>query len=284
MHSWQSFSYLQVMKLFLNNPSFYFGTTDGYTQAYIDFMFKNITAETIEYIDDKADADIILNGPRDTAGYIYDPKKICIIFSEENIPILKNYINIGYYPLTEHSAPYFFKQQFFYTPTPEGFDLKDYKYTDFFFREFRPVSMTKCTLPWRENIVDLYKAVRKNTPGGYNAGLEDKLRVIDKHVFCLAIENSLSNIDRECYVTEKCIDAAMAGCIPLYSGGNIDKYTVLNPHRVLQIRDDDKCRIIDLKTIDRQFVLDTFNMPILADNHLEKKEEMFYNLKKLIFR
>lgn len=64
----------------------------------------------------------------------------------------------------------------------------------------------------------------------------DKYKILSNYLFNFCSENALSRFNgNEGHITEKIYDAVAAHCIPVYFGGNIAKYTVLNPERVLCI-------------------------------------------------
>jgi hypothetical protein len=63
-----------------------------------------------------------------------------------------------------------------------------------------------------------------NTP--WPPGRPEKVDVMRKYKFCVAMENSI----RQDYMTEKMWDALVAGCIPIYLGNSNAEYVVPNPN------------------------------------------------------
>lgn len=129
----------------------------------------------------------------------------------------------------------------------------------------------------REKIVDFYKAKRVNTNGRWGGNRQqDKINIIKHYLINLAIENSKNKSNR--YITEKLPEAVVAGCIPIYWGGNLD-VTIFNQKRIFNISNTGP-KEIDYN--DKVMLKDMFDMPILIDGWKEKIDEGINQIKKKI--
>ncbi|MEG1542982.1 MAG: hypothetical protein RR382_00460 [Tannerellaceae bacterium] len=111
----------------------------------------------------------------------------------------------------------------------------------------------------------------------YNAILtkaKDKIDDIARFDFNIAAENSYA----PCYITEKLADACIAGCIPIYKGGDLDR-TPFNQQRIIPARNDKPARLP--QGAEKQRLMD---MPMLATQAQEMYEERTYKIKKFLER
>lgn len=100
----------------------------------------------------------------------------------------------------------------------------------------------------REAIINFYQAARINAP--------NKISAISQYVYNIAVENSYYPP----YITEKLPQACMAGCIPIYAGGNL-VHTPYNLNRIIFA-----CEPLPR---DHESML---QLPIFNDNHREMYE------------
>ncbi len=109
-------------------------------------------------------------------------------------------------------------------------------------------SMFSNKTPEREAIIKFYRAVNVNEP--------DKIATISRYVYNIAVENSYYPP----YITEKLPHACMAGCIPIYAGGNLAN-TPYNLDRI----------IFAYEPLPRDYEK-MLHLPIFNDNHREMHE------------
>lgn len=132
----------------------------------------------------------------------------------------------------------------------------------------------------RVKIINHYKAKRLNT-NHLNHQTEmnrdrKKESVIKKYLFDLAIENSKDFGGY--YITEKIVNSIIAGCIPIYWGGNLN-YTPFNQKRIFTIHDLNNLPSIQL---DKSQLKDIYYMPLLNNNYIEMRDELLNRCKKMI--
>lgn len=87
---------------------------------------------------------------------------------------------------------------------------------------------------------------------------KDKIEMIKQYVYNLCPENSI----RSGYITEKIVESCLAGCVPIYDGGDLESYTPFNMDRVVYAGSD----------LPKDYE-DIFNQPIFNENHKEMFEE-----------
>lgn len=126
----------------------------------------------------------------------------------------------------------------------------------------------------RNNIIEHYES--KNIKLKCEISEETKICMYGKFLFNVACENSICK--NKSYITEKLWDPILAGCIPIYYGGDIGKYTVFNTNRIINISNLNELPSINW---DKNYLFDMFNLPIFNDNHKEIMEEQAYNFKKI---
>lgn len=112
----------------------------------------------------------------------------------------------------------------------------------------------------RENIVKFYNSEQLNNEGDW--GTDSKFELIYKYYYNLAIESTYMDY----YISEKVYDAVIAGCIPIYKGGNLSK-TILNENRIIDAYDELP-----------KFPKKLFELPILKPKDIV--EEMINTRKK----
>ncbi|MEG0724276.1 MAG: hypothetical protein RR419_08680 [Akkermansia sp.] len=84
----------------------------------------------------------------------------------------------------------------------------------------RVCSMYRNLYPHREDMIAYHRAIRINET--------DKIKAIAKYAFNVAVENSYAPF----YISEKLTDACVAGCIPIYKGGDLIN-TPFNQERII---------------------------------------------------
>lgn len=116
----------------------------------------------------------------------------------------------------------------------------------------------------RNKIINFYnsKNLKQN-----NTFINNKIKACENYLFNIAVENSQSKFSG--YITEKISDAIMAGCIPIYWGGNLKKFTPFNLDRIITI--DDLNKFPKLNT-DKIYLKDKFDLPVLNNNYNEYQE------------
>lgn len=119
------------------------------------------------------------------------------------------------------------------------------------------VSVASVYYSHREKIIDFYKGVRLNP----KPGKDEKIKAISDYCGILAIENSKTVSGY--YVTEKLSDAILAGCIPVYWGGDLFN-TPFNDDRIIVI--NDLSAPMPYRLNDRSFLEELFMKPLLKNN------------------
>lgn len=130
------------------------------------------------------------------------------------------------------------------------------------------------------------KQLRENLAKKFNVEYvngDDKLSIIKQYLINFCAENSLSKFNGNTgYITEKIYDASAAKCIPLYYGGDLNKYSILNPNRIIQLNTgtdliNDYQNIINNLSIEQ--LEQMYNMPILRADYND-----FVMMRKLLFK
>lgn len=142
--------------------------------------------------------------------------------------------------------------------------LKNPKGPVFANRINKPCWMFYVDYPHRAAIIKEFNAVRASGP--------DKIGIISRYVYNIAVENSYFAP----YVTEKANDAIMAGCIPIYEGGDLAKYTPYNLDRIIIPSRGDKL------PRDVEAAADMWALPSLNPNADEMYQERMDMLKRFV--
>jgi hypothetical protein len=122
----------------------------------------------------------------------------------------------------------------------------------------RVCSMFKCQYHHREHIINHYGAIKVNAP--------DKIDTLSEFRYNIAVENSYAKE----YITEKLTDAFIAGCLPIYWGGDVST-TPFNKNKIIMFPNK-------LPSEDEYW--EKFYSPVFSDNHKEMYEETNHNIKK----
>lgn len=131
----------------------------------------------------------------------------------------------------------------------------------------------------REQLAKTYNVEYVNGP--------DKISIIKNYLINFCAENSLSQFGaNDGYITEKVYQASTARCIPLYYGGDIAKYSILNPRRVLKINNGSEqnlsCTPDAIARMSEEELHYMYDLPILREDYNEFVEERKAKLKTFI--
>ena len=77
--------------------------------------------------------------------------------------------------------------------------------------------------------VPVHSLGKCDTNKPWPSGGPNKVEVMRKYKFCVAMENSV----RQDYMTEKMWDGLMAGCIPIYMGSSNAPHIIPDPNSVI---------------------------------------------------
>lgn len=128
-------------------------------------------------------------------------------------------------------------------------------------------SMYHVQYPHREKIISHYQADRISCGGDVILNRE-KQRVLSRYRYNIAVENSFY----PAYVSEKIVDAVLAGCVPVYAGGDLDR-TPFNQERIIPA----------YSPLPRHYE-EFFYRPVMKENHREMFEERKEKLKCFLAR
>lgn len=132
--------------------------------------------------------------------------------------------------------------------------------------------------PRREKILGYYGAKRINPPIT-GQKYKNKENAIKNYIVDMAIENSQDKFGR--YITEKLHHSIVAGCIPVYWGGNLN-YTPFNQNRIFNISNGSCNPSVKSKLQDKKLLKDLYYMPELNDNYEEMKNDLLEKAKEKI--
>ena len=159
--------------------------------------------------------------------------------------------------------------------------IKNFKKSDEDFErryEMGISSVYKAKHAHRETILDYYGAKRVKPPIT-GQRYKDKENAIKNYIVDMAIENSREKFGR--YITEKLHHSIVAGCIPVYWGGNLN-YTPFNQNRIFNISNWALDPSVKSKLHDKEFLKELYYMPELNDNYEEMKNELLEKVKEKV--
>ena len=133
----------------------------------------------------------------------------------------------------------------------------------------------------REKILDYYGAKRVKPPMTRLGRYKDKENAIKNYIVDMAIENSREKFGR--YITERLHHSIVAGCIPVYWGGNLN-YTPFNQNQIFNISNMALDPSVRSKLHDKELLKDLYYMPELNDNYEEMKNELLEKAKEKILK
>ena len=133
---------------------------------------------------------------------------------------------------------------------------------------------------WRECFYKNIKSQRVCTNIGRYSYTDrvNKINIISKYLFNACFENTFESG----YVTEKPVEALMAGCLPIYNGlfnnkdpnpFNMDKFFIVKEE------DMETYNYQTLKNLDRILLQEKFALPILKNNYKDTIDELLSRVR-----
>lgn len=123
----------------------------------------------------------------------------------------------------------------------------------------------------REELIETYHSESLDLGSRFDLDPDErtleKVEEMKQYTYNLCPENSV----RSGYITEKIVDCILAGCVPIYEGGDLESYTPFNLDRVVWAGDELP-----------QNHAEIFSLPIFNENHKEMFEERRERIESFI--
>ena len=272
-HESQEYWTYRKIKEILNHANIEYEFTNNYNSANVVVLFD--ISKDISFIENNIDTNKI---------YLY------LIF--ENIDYHKRYRrntqlikklmntkNLRFYIFGSNDYIDNYPNSFHFTPD-YYFKNLSIKPQDNFETRYENGICHKYHMKWRhrQKLIELYKSNDLSNIIKFElSSYEALIAVYSKYLFNIACENSRNH--NGSYITEKIWNAAKACCIPIYWGGNISKYTILNTKRIIMV--DDINNPPDISKLDKNYLYDMYQLPLFNENHKEITEELYDKIRKI---